>query len=246
MPSPPDLPRFYLAGLNQDAAGQLDLPPETARHVQVRRLQPGDAITLFDGQGGQWQARVRHMGRRDVRVELGERVTLDREADRPVHLAVAVMASERMDWLLEKATELGMHSLTPILSERGNTRLEGVRAEKKRQRWQAVAIAACEQCGRNRLPQIHAPIRLPDFLAQAQSGHKWLLSLQAGAMPMRQELASLGAQDAVTLLSGPEGGLSPEEEAQALAAGYQPLSLGPRTLRAETAPLAALAALSLA
>lgn len=236
-------PRFYIAhALRPHAGSEFALPAGATRHVQVRRLQPGQAITLFDGLGGEWQACITHMGRSQVQVELGTHRAIEREAERPVHLAVGLMASDRMDWLVEKATELGAVSLTPLLTTRSSLRLSGERAEKKRAHWQAVAAAACEQCGRNRLLQVQAVSPLADWLGQQVEAERWLLSLDAGATPLRQRTS--GTPTAVHLLSGPEGGLAPEEEQAARAAGLSPVSLGARVLRAETAPLAALALLS--
>lgn len=223
----------------------LELPAGAARHVQVLRLQPGDAVTLFNGEGGEWQATVTHMGRSDVRVRVDEHHAVEREAARAVHLAVSLMANERMDWLLEKATELGVASLQPLQAERSVLRLSGERAAKKQAHWQAIAVAASEQCGRNRVPQVHAVVALGKWLgglaSSAESHPRWVLSLQPDAQAMA--VGADAAFTAVTLLSGPEGGLSPAEEAQARAAGFAPQSLGPRVLRAETAPLAALSRL---
>jgi 16S rRNA (uracil1498-N3)-methyltransferase len=218
----------------------LDLPESAARHVQVLRLQPGGEVTLFDGTGGEWSATVERMGRSDVAVRVGSHSDVEREPGVAVHLALGVPANERMDWLVEKAAELGVASLQPLVTERSVLRLSGDRARKKQAHWQAIAAAACEQCGGNRVPVVHpladiADWTPPDGLA------KRMLSLHAEARPL------LGARfDApLLLLSGPEGGLSPREQERALAAGFAPVTLGPRVLRAETAPLAALAALTL-
>lgn len=241
------MPRFFVPlALVADSA--LSLPPDAARHVQVLRLQPGDDISLFNGQGGEWGARIVRMGRSTVDVQVLAHAPLEREVARPVHLAVGLMAAERLDWLVEKATELGAASLTPVLMARSSLRLSGERAAKKHAHWQAVAAAACEQCGRNRLLQVHAPLSFAQWLGQAQPPGvaRWVLSLAQGGQPLAQRLAALPAADApVALLSGPEGGLSPEEDAAARAAGWLPVRLGAQVLRAETAPLAALARLTL-
>ena len=228
------------------ASGEaLALPAGAARHVQVLRLQPGDALTLFNGEGGEFEATVQRMGRSEVWVQLGTHHAVEREAARPLHLLVGLAASERMDWLVEKATELGAASLQPLLTERSVLRLKGERADKKRAHWQAVAVAACEQCGRNRVPTVHEVL---DFDAWAdqhprQASQGLLLSLRAPSQPLPQALAALPAERPAHFLSGPEGGLSAAEEARALALGFAAVSLGPRVLRAETAPLAALSAL---
>ena len=235
------MPRFHVP-FALDAGAAFALPAGAARHVQVLRLQPGDAITLFNGEGGEWQATVTAMGRSEVRVQVGAHTEIEREPQRAVHLAAGVMASDRMDWLVEKATELGAASLTPLLAERSALRLSGERAQKKRAHWQAVAVAASEQSGRNRLMDVREQLTFQEQLVAA-NGTRYLLSLDPAA-PRLHALAGALADDApVTLLSGPEGGLSAGEEATARASGFVPVSLGPRVLRAETAPLAALAIL---
>lgn len=220
------------------------LPASAARHVQVLRLQPGQAITVFDGLGGQYSAHITRMGRSEVLVRLGAHQPIEREARRRVHLLTGLMASERMDWLIEKATELGAARITALLTRHCALRPSGAHAAKKHAHWQAIASAACEQSGRNRLPLIDLPRPwdndLPDDLPPA----RLLLSLSPQTPLLREHAAALPAGQPVCLLSGPEGGLSDEEQARAQAAGFAPVSLGPRTLRAETAPIAALALLA--
>ena len=237
------MPRFFCP-VPLSSGDVIDLPAGAARHVQVLRLQPGTALTLFNGEGGEFEAVVDHMGRSDVRVQVGAHHAVEREAPRAVHLVVGMPANERMDWLVEKAAELGAASIQPVLAERSVLRLKGERADKKRAHWQGIAEAACEQCGRNRVPPVHAVAGFADWLAGLPAaGPRLLLSLRPEALPVMQVATEDGA---VTLLSGPEGGLSPAEEAAALAHGFAPVSLGHRVLRAETAPLAALTALTLA
>lgn len=250
--------RFY-ADMALVPGSSVSLPDQTARHVQVLRLQPGDRITLFNGQGndprdgqrgseGEFEATVERMGRSDVQVTVGAWRATAREAGRAIHLAVGMPANERMDWLIEKATELGAASIQPLLSERSVLRLSAERAEKKLAHWRGIATAACEQCGRNRVPLIHKAANLTDWLRglaegpDSAAGSRLLLSLQEGTRPLAQAVASSAA---LTFLSGPEGGLSTAEEAAALACGFIPVTLGPRVLRAETAPLACLAAVLL-
>ena len=234
------MPRLH-AGVPLASGATLGLPAGAARHVQVLRLQPGDALTLFDGRGGEYDAVVEHMGRSEVRVAVGAHHAVEREPGVAVHLALAMPANERMDWLVEKATELGVASIQPLVAERSVLRLSGERAQKKQAHWQAIAIAACEQCGRNRVPIVHAVQPLAGWLA-TQGDAGWMLSLAAGSTALRAQEAAAH----LTLLSGPEGGLAPAEEQAALARGWKPVHLGPRVLRAETAPLAALAVLTLA
>lgn len=239
------MPRFYCATpLVSDTA--LDLPPGAARHVQVLRLQPGDSITLFDGHSDhEFEATVTRMGRSDVQVQVGPQRSAAREPARQIHLAVGMPANDRMDWLVEKATELGVASIQPLMTERSVLKLSGERADKKVAHWQSVAVAGCEQCGGNRVPLVHPMQTLTQWLkgpaAQTNSSQRLLLSLRTGSAP----LASLPAGTApVWFLSGPEGGLSTHEEDAALSTGFSPASLGPRVLRAETAALAALTLLT--
>jgi 16S rRNA (uracil1498-N3)-methyltransferase len=172
-----------------------------------------------------------------------EHRAVEREAALAVHLAVGIPANERMDWLVEKATELGVASIQPLMTSRTVLRLSGERARKKRDHWQAVAIAACEQGGRNRIPAVHEVMDLRDWLAApAAAGLRIALSLAPGARTLAQ--ASAGGEP-VLALSGPEGGLTAQEQEAAAAHGFIPVTLGPRVLRAETAPLALLAALTL-
>jgi 16S rRNA (uracil1498-N3)-methyltransferase len=176
-----------------------------------------------------------------------EHHAVEREAALKVHLAIGMPANERMDWLVEKAVELGAASIQPLLAERSVLRLSGERALKKQLHWQGIAIAACEQCGRNRLPPVHAARPLQDFATWNPSSvqGRFVLSLSRDSLPLSHVLTPQKNTGQILLLSGPEGGLSPAEEKAARAAGFQALSLGPRTLRAETAPLALLAALTL-
>ena len=235
-------PRFHVpAPLAADA--EVDLPPACARHVQVLRLQPGDAITLFDGHGGEWSAQVAQMGRREVRVRVGVFDDVSRELPFALTLALGMPANERMDALVEKACELGVAAIQPLVCERSVLRLSGERAQKKVAHWQAVAVSACEQSGRTRVPVI-APVRaLGDWLAALPPGAdelRLVLSLrEPSLLPGRVKGTLLS-------LSGPEGGLSEAEEDAARRHGFTPVSLGPRTLRADTAPLALLAKLGIA
>jgi 16S rRNA (uracil1498-N3)-methyltransferase len=232
--------RLYVPGpLSSGLA--LDLPPAAARHVQVLRCQPGDPLVLFDGRGGEWTAEVRLMGRREVGVQVQAHVDLDRELPIAVTLAVGMPANDRMDFLVEKATELGVAVLQPLVCERSVLRLAGERAERKREHWQGVAVAAAEQSGRTRVPEVRPVQGLGEWLRTAREAQAHVLSLRADARPPAQGLLP-AACGALCCLSGPEGGLSPAEEDAARASGFAPLSLGPRTLRADTAPLAVLAA----
>lgn len=240
--------RFYV-DLPLPVGVSLSLPERAARHVQVLRLQPGDKITLFNGLGGEYEASVERMGRSEVQVLVTTHSAVEREPQRAVHLVMGMPANERMDWLVEKASELGVASITPLMAERSVLRLKGERADKKRLHWQGIGIATCEQCGRNRLPRVHEVASFTDWVsalgAPAPAAPRLLLSLRAGTTSLDQALAGVDRSTPVTLLSGPEGGLSAGEEDAAIARGFACVSLGPRILRAETAPLACLSILTL-
>lgn len=236
-------PRLFVdQPLRPDAS--LELPPGPARHVQVLRLQPGAALTLFNGEGGEWSATVTQMGRSEVSVQVGAHTDPSRELPLHVTLALGMPANERMDAVVEKATELGVAVIQPLMCERSVLRLHAERAQKKVAHWQAVALSACEQSGRTRVPQVAEVRTLPQWLQALPlqgDAARWMLSLSdARAVADMPVLAGR-----VLCLSGPEGGLSPSEEAAARAAGFAPVSLGPRVLRADTAPLALLAYLGL-
>ena len=247
------MPRFYCpAPLH--TGDVLDLPAGAARHVQVLRLQPGDAITLFNhgpgwsgtSPGGEFDATVTVMGRSQVQVQVGQHHAVEREARHAVHLAVGMPANERMDWLVEKAAELGVASIQPLMTERSVLRLAAERAAKKVEHWQSVAIAACEQCGGNRVPLVHPVKTLHQWLTTLEpltdaSPKRLLLSLRTGSVALQSLPPS---PQGACFLSGPEGGLAVAEESAAVAAGFAPVSLGKRILRAETAALTALALLS--
>jgi 16S rRNA (uracil1498-N3)-methyltransferase len=227
---------------------EVSLPAGPARHAQVRRVQPGDTVLLFDGRGQDWPATVLAMGKAEVRVRIGAVLPVRRELPWPVTLALAMPANERMDTLVEKATELGAGRIQPLHTERSVLRLQGERAARKREHWQAIAQGACEQCGRAIVPEV-APVALLgpwlQSLPPQRADQRLLLSLTPGALG----LAGLGLPATVgtplVTLSGPEGGLTAEEEAAARKAGFLAADLGPRVLRAETAPLAVLAWLAL-
>lgn len=238
------MPRFYCPTPLQPG-DVIDLPSEAVRHVQVLRLQPGQGITLFNGindaqgPGGEFQATVLRMGRSQVQVQVNQFVAVQRQPRRAVHLALGMPANERMDWLVEKAAELGVASIQPLMGQRSVLRLTGERALRKKAHWQSIAVAACEQCGGNQVPTVHPVQTLSQWLAQAQRlpAVRLLLSLRDGSGALPQ--AADGPP--VVFLSGPEGGWTPQEEQMAMDGGFQPVTLGPRTLRAETAALAALA-----
>jgi 16S rRNA (uracil1498-N3)-methyltransferase len=232
------VPRFFCSHPLQ-AGLSLDLPADTSRHIQVLRLQPGATITLFDGRGGEYTACILQMGRQTVAARIDSHQALERESAVYSHVVIGMPANERMDWLVEKATELGVARITPLMTAHGVLRLNAERALKRQLHWQGIAQAACAQSGRNTLPQIDVPQSWSEWFntfAHDETQARWLLSLSAAPAALD---AGLEVRR-VLLLSGPEGGLSRDEEAQALERSFVAVNLGARVLRAETAPLAVL------
>jgi len=219
----------------------LDLPEGPARHAaRVLRLEAGDSLTLFDGRGGEYPALIDAVAKDRVRVRLGDQVPAERESPLALTLIQALQGGDKMDFTLQKAVELGVARFQPVASRRSVVRLDGERAAKRLEHWRGVAIAACEQCGRNRVPEVLPVQALERALAQVDAQARRLVLLPEAAVP----LTSLPPPEGpVVLLVGAEGGLAPEEAEAALAAGFTPVRLGPRVLRTETAGLAALAAI---
>jgi len=231
-------PRIHVAaGLS--VGGELVLPEGPARHVAlVLRLKEGAALTLFDGEGHEAAAVLVEVTRKRVVARL-ESVTPGRgESPLGVHLGQAISKGDRMDYAIQKAVELGVAAITPLYTEHGDVRLKGDRAAKKLAHWQAVAASACEQCGRATLPPVHAPMALADWLAER--GEPLRLVLHPATEGVFEAGSQSSAPKTAALLIGPEGGLSPREVDHALADGFTPLTLGPRILRTETAPVVAL------
>lgn len=234
------LPRFFVpAGLAPGAT--VELPAEAAHHaVRVLRLGEGDEVVLFDGQGGEWRARLVRAGPA-MKAALVAFADEDRAAPLEVTLVQGLPAADKMDWIVQKATELGVAAIQPVAARRSVVKLSGERMARRGQHWQQVAVAACEQCGRNRVPAVAALLDLPQYLGLAarENESRWLLA-PAGGCRLRELPRPVGP---VTLLVGPEGGFEEGELLAAQAAGFQPLSLGPRVMRTETAGAAALAAM---
>ena len=244
------LPRLYVRlDAPLDSGLELDLPEAVSRHVQVLRMQPGDQVSVFDGRGGEWTSTILAMGRKVASIRVETHVASARELPHRVTLAVGMPTNDRMDALVEKATELGASAIQPLMLDRSVLRLDGERALKKVAHWQGVAVAAAEQSGRTCVPEIHPVRTLGQWLQmpRAENARCGLLSLGEGTLPIHRWATSLTQATVATsvyFLSGPEGGLSPQEEQMARAAGWQGVSLGARVLRADTAPLSALSVLA--
>ena len=216
--------------------GQHELPEAQAHYIgRVLRHAAGDAVQLFDGSGQEFLGELIEVGKKAVRVELREQFTGQAESSLQVHLGQGLSRGERMDWAIQKATELGASEITPIVSERCEVRLKDERADKRLAHWRQVAISACEQCGRSVLPVIHAPQTLAEWQVSVQAELKLVLH------PVAAPLESHAKPQTLAFLIGPEGGLTDTEVEQAKTAGFHAARLGPRVLRTETAPVVALA-----
>ena len=231
-------PRLY-CDLALSTVKEVALPESAARHAAVLRLQAGDALTLFNGAGGEYRAKLISINKRETRVRVLEFSTNERESPLEITLALGISTGDRMDYSLQKTTELGVSAIQPLATGRSVVRLSAERAEKRIAHWRNVVIAACEQCGRNRVPPVAPVLALTDYLAGIESNHRLLMLTPGAATPLKQG----ERQSAVTLLIGAEGGLTPDERKAATMCGFESVSLGPRILRTETAPVAAIAVL---
>ncbi|QQX58544.1 16S rRNA (uracil(1498)-N(3))-methyltransferase [Pseudomonas chlororaphis] len=216
--------------------GEHELPEAQAHYIgRVLRMAEGDALQLFDGSGNEFRGTLLEVGKKRVVVRLDESFAGQVESPLQIHLGQGLSRGERMDWAIQKATELGVSEITPIFSERCEVRLKDERADKRLAHWRQVAVSACEQCGRSRVPVIHPPMLLADWIKQTQADLKLVLH------PVAEPLVSHAKPETLAFLIGPEGGLSDTEVDQAQDAGFLPARLGPRVLRTETAPVVALA-----
>jgi len=232
-------PRFYSPSSLADAV-QVELEANAARHAaKVLRLRRGDQIVLFDGTGGEYEASVHAVERSDVLVDVGKFHPDDREPALNLCLAQGLASGDKMDTILQKAVELGVTDFQPLSTRKSVVRLTEERAERRLLHWRQVAIAACEQCGRNRIPTVHDVEDIGEWVTEEKNGARFILA--PNATTALADLANKPEQ--VTLLVGPEGGFAEEELKAALDSGYMPVRLGPRILRTETAGMAALAAI---
>ncbi|MEF9977186.1 MAG: 16S rRNA (uracil(1498)-N(3))-methyltransferase [Thermomonas sp.] len=222
---------------------EIALPEDVAAHLlRVLRLQVGDACVLFNGDGHDYDARISALGKREARAEIVAARRIDNESPLRIILLQGIARGEKMDWILQKATELGVARILPVTSERSEVKLDAQRADKRLAHWRGIVISACEQSGRAVIPDVAAPQSLAQG-AGLRAGRGFILDPFAEA-----SLSSLQgvAMDACTIAIGPEGGWSPRDREQLVAAGYEGLRLGPRVLRTETAGIAAIAALQAA
>lgn len=229
------IPRIYsTTPLQANSLISLD---EQASHYlgKVLRMQAGRELIVFDGSGGQYPATIDSISKKSVAINTGVHEPVDNQSPLHTHLAIGLSRGERWDFVLQKATELGVTEITPLFTERCEVKLSGDRLDKKFGHWQSILISAAEQCQRNILPALNPAVNFSDFIKTAPNGLGLVLHHRSDC-----KITDYEAPSACTLLVGPEGGLSDDEISQALATDYQALTLGPRVLRTETAPLAAL------
>ncbi|WP_337882088.1 16S rRNA (uracil(1498)-N(3))-methyltransferase [Chromobacterium haemolyticum] len=233
------MPRFYIDA-DLSVGQTLALPDTVVRHIQVLRLNAGDAVTLFNGRGGEYSAVLDAVMKRDAHCLIEDFDDVSRETPIWLGLAQAISGGDKMEFTLQKGVEMGVSAFQPIAAERSIVKLSGERADKRVARWQEIVISACEQSGRNAIPEVLPILSLEQWLKQAPSADARLILSPVGS----QRLADIAAEPKrAWLMAGPEGGYSAREEAAALDAGWTPLKLGPRILRTETAALAAVAAI---
>ncbi len=245
------IPRFFIP-LPLISGVALTLPSDVMRHLQVLRLKSGDALVLFNGAGGEFSATLMTLDKKSALVMVGAHAAREAELPYQITLAQGIASNEKMDWLIEKAVELGVNAIVPLLAAKSVVRLSGERALRRRLHWEALVRAACEQCGRNQLPTIEAPISFNEWLAalppsEAALGYSRLMPSPRATQNFGTVLSALpkaASPGPTCILIGPEGGLTEAEEQAALAYSFTTISLGPRILRTETAGIAMLAGLA--
>ena len=233
------MPRFYLSEV-LSAGRAVSLPDNVVRHLHVLRLKPDEEIVLFNGDGKAYPARLGVLEKRRATAEILREEEADNESPLNITLVQAVSSGERMDFTLQKSVELGVGEIRPVLSERCVVRLDGERAAKRVARWQEIVVSACEQSGRNTVPQVLPLVSYQEALRQMPSEKTKLLMSVRNAQKLNRITPS---SDGLIFMVGPEGGWTEGEELQAFGAGFQAVTLGPRVLRTETASLAAIAAM---
>ncbi|TQV69651.1 16S rRNA (uracil(1498)-N(3))-methyltransferase [Exilibacterium tricleocarpae] len=233
------VPRIYTPQ-NLNDARELRLAEGPSRHlVKVLRMQVGRDLVVFNGRGGEYRARITAIDKRNVDIELLAFNEIERESPLHITLGIGISKGERMDWVMQKATELGVASISPLFTGRTEVKLSGERLEKKHHHWQQIVASTCEQCQRNRLPELDPLQSLHDWLPQVTATRKFVLHHRAGG----ERLSAATRPESVALLIGPEGGLDAGEISASQAQGFEALALGPRVLRTETAPLVAISLL---
>jgi 16S rRNA (uracil1498-N3)-methyltransferase len=229
------IPRIYI---DQALAisESLSLNENTSHYLsKVLRMQEGRELIVFNGQGGEYSAQVKEVGKKQVSIQINQFAEDNRQSPLELHLAIGISRGERMDWVLQKATELGVTRIIPLITERTEVKIKGEKQDKKMQHWQQIIVSACEQCQRNVLPLLQEPQLIDDWLKTVSTDYRFVLHHRN-----HQSLSKSATPRSVTLLIGPEGGLNEAEITLAENEKFQSLRLGPRVLRTETAPVAAI------
>jgi 16S rRNA (uracil1498-N3)-methyltransferase len=230
------IPRIYQ---NTPIEQSVQLSPEALRHVvNVLRLQAGAPVILFNGDNHEYHGELEIRDKRTAIVNIHNKLFVDRESSLKIHLAQGIARGEKMDFIIQKAVELGVHEITPLFTQRCNVKLDQERLIKRLAHWQGVAISAAEQCGRNQITHINTPLEFTAFIEREQLGQKFILSHRS-----QQDLKSIANTKICTLLVGPEGGFALDELKAAQTHHFIPIVLGPRILRTETAALVAVSVL---
>jgi 16S rRNA (uracil1498-N3)-methyltransferase len=232
------IPRIYISGKLQINTS-IDLDTSASHHIaKVLRMKMGGALTLFNGDGFEYTATIEAINKKSLTVSIHQALATHTESPLAIHLGIAISRGERMDHVMQKATELGVTEITPLFTERTEVKLKGDREQKKLQHWRRIIVGACEQSGRTKLPTLNPPQELSIWLSKTSADKKLVLHHRNS-----NALESTATPESIALLVGPEGGLSEQEICDAEAQSFQSLRMGPRVLRTETAPLAALSLL---
>lgn len=214
----------------------IELDENASRHVgKVLRMQAGRELIIFNGKGGDYRATISDVSKKVIRVDVGEYSEEDKQSPLPIHLAIGISRGERFEYVLQKATELGVSRITPLFTERTEVKLSGPRLEKKWQQWRQILISSCEQCQRNRVPELAPAVQLEQWLPEVDEMSRFVLHHRSDVA-----LKDTSTPQSVALVIGPEGGLSDTEISSCMDQGFESLTLGPRVFRTETAPLAAI------
>lgn len=229
------VPRLYIPQ-TLNANSEVLLVDDAAHYIsKVLRLRPEDYVKLFNGSDGEFEGRITAVEKKSVTVQLEEALAGGADPSLAIHLGLGLSRGERMDYAIQKATEAGVSSITPLLTERCEVKLKGDRVDNRMSHWERIAISACEQSGRCTVPIIEPPLSLSDWLALPRSGASFVLDHRG-----EQGFPELKNPEAITFLIGPEGGLSEDEVKLAHDNSFSGLRIGPRVLRTETAPIVAI------
>ena len=221
-----------------------DLPADVCQHLKVKRIKATETIELFNGDSYSYLACIEDFGKRHIQVKVTDKITKATESDLKIILAQGISSKERMDFTIQKTVELGVNQILPLNTTRSIVHPGEERLAKKTARWQDIAISACEQCGRNIIPEVHSSLSLAEFLSTLPAADQYLFLSTRDAVSLKN-LPQCAKNSSICILAGPEGGFSEVEEKHIITAGFTPIRLGPRILRTETAAIAAISAIQI-